>query len=141
VQSKKTGAKLGISKMIQQPKAEICDEPKCILLVDDEAVLRFVVAESLRDAGLTVIEARSGADAVGYLASGARVDLVFSDIQMPGEINGVQLARHVHANYPAIPVLLTSGTEHPSPLNAEPRFIPKPFDLNHVVTTVEQLLG
>ncbi|MEI9987777.1 MAG: response regulator [Aliidongia sp.] len=64
-----------------------------ILLVEDDVLVRFVVADRLREAGLAVIEAATADEALSYLAAGGRVDLAFTDIEMPGSMNGVGTRR------------------------------------------------
>lgn len=127
--------------MVPQLTAETETAPNHVLVVEDDVEIRLILAEAMRDAELCVIEARSGEDAVSYLDAGGRVDLIFSDIQMPGAIDGLQLARHVHATYPAIPVILTSGNIKPPELGDTEKFISKPYAIGRVVALVAQLLG
>jgi PleD family two-component response regulator len=79
--------------MVPEPNSE--PVPAHVLLVEDEVLIRSVIAETLRDAGLLVIEAANADEAWSYLQTGASVDLVFSDIQMPGSMDGIELARKV----------------------------------------------
>lgn len=127
--------------MVLKLTAETDTVPNCVLVVEDDVEIRLIVAQAMRDAELCVIEARSGEDAVRYLKAGGHVDLIFSDIQMPGSIDGLQLARHVHATYPAIPVILTSGNIKPAGLDATEKFIAKPYGIGRVVAQVAQMLG
>lgn len=124
-----------------KPDVEIDCSPKHVLVVDDDVVIRLLVAEVMRDEGLCVIEARSGEDAAGYLKSGGRADLIFSDIQMPGPMDGLQLARYVREAYPFIPVILTSGGMVPQGLNGVVKFISKPFRLTSVLELVLETLN
>ena len=80
-----------------------------ILVAEDEVMLRLAISEHLRTRGFTVIEAASAEEARCVLLSGIEIDLVFSDIQMPGEMDGVALAQWLAINHPDIPVVLTSG--------------------------------
>jgi CheY-like chemotaxis protein len=128
-------------KMVPQPTAKTDTAPNRVLVVEDDVEIRLILAEAMRDAKLCVIEARSGEDAVSYLNAGGRVDLIFSDIQMPGSIDGLQLARHVRATYPAIPVILTSGNIKPAGLGDMENFIAKPYEIGRVVALVAQILG
>src|SRR5262249_36298273 len=80
-----------------------------IPLVEDNPEVRKVTAQRLENLGYIVVEAASGARAVELLGSGAKIDLVFSDVVMPGGMSGFELARWVRRNAPAVPVLLTSG--------------------------------
>jgi two-component system, response regulator PdtaR len=71
-----------------------------VLVVEDEVFIRFDVADMLREDGFEVIEASNAQEALEALQSGCQIDLVFSDIQMPGAMNGMGLAGHVLENYP-----------------------------------------
>jgi CheY-like chemotaxis protein len=127
--------------MAPRPEVETDPAPKCVMVVDDDAVIRMILAESMRDAGLLVIEASCSADAIGYLQSGAPVDLIFSDIQMAGPLDGLHLAHHVRAIRPSIPMLFTSAGPKPAALNDTEIFVGKPYRLDHVVATVTKNLG
>lgn len=83
--------------------------PHTILVVEDEVLIRLAVAEGLRDCGYHVLEASNAADAIVVLNSGTPVDLVFTDVQMPGERDGLDLARWVRRNRPEARILITSG--------------------------------
>src|SRR6202034_3122259 len=76
-----------------------------ILVVEDEVLIRVVIAEELRLAGFSVIEAGRADEALTYVKAGEQVDLVFSDIQTPGPLNGVQLAEILRDRYPYITVI------------------------------------
>jgi len=77
--------------------------------VEDNPDVLKVASQRLENLGYTVVEAESGPRAVELLGSGAKIDLVFSDVVMPGGMSGFELARWVRRNAPAVPVLLTSG--------------------------------
>jgi CheY-like chemotaxis protein len=87
-----------------------CAASSCtILVVDDDALLRMVVADDLDDRGFRVLEAANGVEAVAMLTeTETAIDIVFSDIQMPG-LDGLGLARWVVKNRPAVQVVLASG--------------------------------
>ncbi len=80
-----------------------------ILLVEDNAEVRTVTARRLRNLGYSVIEAGNAAQAVQVLKSGQEIDLVFSDVVMPGGMSGFELAQWMRTNAPTVPILLTSG--------------------------------
>jgi CheY-like chemotaxis protein len=80
-----------------------------ILVVEDEVLIRLEIADSLRDGGFHVLEAAGASEAVEILSTSVRVDLVFTDIQMPGGMDGLGLARWVRRHRPDARVLLTSG--------------------------------
>jgi CheY-like chemotaxis protein len=87
-----------------QPKAA-----HVILVVEDEVLVRMAIAEYLRDCGHKVFEAGTGDEAVRILSSPAAVEIVFSDVQMPGETDGFALAQWVRRERPGVKVVLTSG--------------------------------
>jgi len=109
-----------------------------ILVVEDDVLVRAVGAEALRLAGFTVIEAATADEAWAYLRTGEAVDLVFSDIQMPGALTGVDLARLLRAIRPELPIILTSGRAGPEGLG---RFLMKPYMPSDLVPLVCELLG
>jgi PAS domain S-box-containing protein len=80
-----------------------------ILIVEDNPRVRKLSIERIRDLGFATLEAESGDKAYEMLKAGAQVDLVFSDLVMPGALNGYGLAGKISAEYPALKVLLTSG--------------------------------
>ena len=80
----------------------------CVLMVDDDALVRSTLAALLVDLGCTVIEAESGAAALAYLRAGAPVDLVVTDYAMPG-LNGAALAAVIRQNHAGLPLLLVTG--------------------------------
>jgi CheY-like chemotaxis protein len=80
-----------------------------VLVVEDDADVMNTAAECLRDCGFEVLTAADGDQGLAILRSARRVDILFSDIAMPGSLNGVQLAREGVAIWPDLKVLLTSG--------------------------------
>jgi CheY-like chemotaxis protein len=106
--------------------------PARILVVDDEPLVRFAIAEALRDLGVSVVEANTADEAWDYLGTGAPIDLVFTDHLMPGSMTGAQLAIHIKQNYPHIKIIIASGymdvAERPAPV------LSKPYDLFKIAT-------
>src|ERR1700761_2120342 len=88
-----------------------------ILIVEDEPLVRMHGVDILEDAGFHVREASSADEALVALEDGTTFHVLFSDIDMPGSMNGMALARVVHERWPAIRVLMTSGNP---PIEAEP---------------------
>ncbi len=117
-----------------------------ILVVDDEELICLVVAEYLRDCGFHVVEAASGDAAVEILQSGeTKIDLVFSDIQMPGKINGLALAKWLRVNQPEVRVMLTSGHAGSAASAAElcehGPLLQKPYEHQEVLKRVRMVIG
>lgn len=108
-----------------------------ILVVDDEDPVRQTLAWMLQDAGHEVHEAGSGEQALRFLHEHGPVDMVLSDINMPG-IDGMELCLRVHREWPGLPVLLISG--RPPPNGARP-FIPKPFRWDTLARAIQSVAG
>jgi len=120
-------------------------EPRTILVVEDEILVRMVIADYLRDCGYRVIEAGNVAEALTVLESSEPVHVVFSDVQMPGELDGFGLARWVRQNQPWVKVLLTSGNakaaETASDLCGEGPLEAKPYQPQSVLDRIKRLLA
>jgi CheY-like chemotaxis protein len=119
-----------------------------VLVVEDEAMVRMPIAEYLRDCGYNVLEAADASEAMATMAAinaEEPVSLVFSDIRMPGQMDGLALAEWFQAHYPAVPVLLTSGYNGGRKLPASPvsgtRFIEKPYSQTQVARRIAALLN
>ncbi len=125
--------------MVPAPDFIAAASAATILVVEDEALVRLQIADALRENGFSVVEAARGDEALAYLETVGGIDVVFTDIQMPGPVNGLDLAREVRVRFPAVPVVLTSGMMRPHP--GDPgMFIPKPYDPQQVVAVVVSLL-
>jgi CheY-like chemotaxis protein len=116
-----------------------------ILIVEDEILVRFDVADYLRSCGYQVIEAASASEALAFLQSGNRVDLVFSDVQLPGSMDGFALARWVRTHQPEIKVILTSGvarsTEIAGELCDEGPLETKPYNPQNLLKRIRETLA
>ena len=111
-----------------------------VLVVEDEVAIRLMMAEELRTAGYRVIEAANADEGLAVLQTIDRVDLIITDIQMPGSMNGLGLADLVHATWPAIKIIITSA-HRPDRNDKGHVFISKPYDLASVVQRTRQLLA
>ena len=128
-----------------QAAEEPVDAPgHCVLLVEDDVEVATLVQEMLRSIGCDVVHAMSARAALGALANGRHVDLVFSDVMMPGGTSGIELAREVRRRRPDLPILLTSGYADPVGSQAQALDIPvlrKPYVLDELRQAVRQRLG
>tara|TARA_R110000868_G_scaffold259743_18_gene518052 strand:+ start:3016 stop:3399 length:384 start_codon:yes stop_codon:yes gene_type:complete len=107
-----------------------------ILVVENEAGVRALVAEVLRDDGFDVVEAASGDEALNSLLLGESVDLVLTDIDMPGTLDGLALAECVRTRFPHIPIILNSGGPRRAQARLVENFIPKPFRIDELLLLV-----
>jgi CheY-like chemotaxis protein len=117
---------------------------RVVLVVEDEALVRLTIADYLRDCGYAVAEAADANEALEIFASGEPVDVVFTDVQMPGAMDGLMLVRWVDEHYPGIQVLVTSGKGDAalsSGLIPDHAFFSKPYALEEVVGRIYSLLS
>jgi CheY-like chemotaxis protein len=124
-------------------QTETMEEPglRTILVAEDEVLVRSSVAEYLRATGHRVIEAANAAEALTVLGAGLEVDLVFSDIVMPGDIDGIGLAHLMRRRFPDIPVVLTSGDQSRAPeAKIADAFIHKPYRASALARRFARLL-
>jgi signal transduction histidine kinase/ActR/RegA family two-component response regulator len=115
-----------------------------ILLVEDEDEVAALVAEMLDELGFQVVRAATAAAALGALANGRSVDLVFSDIMMPGGMNGVELAKEIQLRRSDLPILLTSGYSEATKQAAEAqgiKILRKPYQLAELEKAIRQAIA
>jgi CheY-like chemotaxis protein len=113
-----------------------------VLVVEDEILLRMDIADLLTDAGYRVIGEVNADHALAVLTVRSDVDVLFTDINMPGTLNGSALARIVDMRWPGIAIIVTSGAGRPAPgeLPDTARFLPKPSPPSVLVETVKAAL-
>ena len=116
------------------------ESPIVILVVEDEFLVRLAAVAVLDQAGLRVAHAGSAGEALPLLAHRADIALLFTDINMPGRMNGLELAFEVRRRWPAIGLLVTSSTR-PSDLKMPggARFLAKPYLADELVASVTAL--
>src|SRR5215813_6468423 len=119
-------------------------EAPTILVVEDEWLVRTVAADYLRDCGYRVVEAGNGDKAVTILRTDVHIDVVFTDVHMPGSVDGFGLARWVRRERPGLRVILTSGftqTAHDAGVLFEDGpLVAKPYDYQEVEDRIRTLL-
>ena len=116
-----------------------------VLVVEDEVLVRMVVSDYLRDCAFHVVEAGSGDEAIQILEAGIEVDIVFSDVHMPGEIDGFALSHWVRRARPGVKVILTSGVARSAKaagdLCEEGPLLAKPYNHRDLERHIRGLLG
>ncbi len=114
------------------------------MLVEDEVLTRLVASSALADAGFEVVELDHADAALAHLEERSEcVHAIFTDIHMPGEIDGLKLAHHSRRHWPWIVLLIASGLArpHPAELPEGCRFLPKPYDPRHAVDHLREMLA
>jgi two-component system, response regulator PdtaR len=112
-----------------------------VLVVEDEVLVRLAAVGMLEDAGFRMIEAVNADQALELLAADSDVQLLFTDVNMPGTINGLALARQVHDRWPHIGIMVASANRVPQPedMPAGSRFEQKPYSIDEVVRHAREL--
>ena len=105
-------------------------------------LIRLWAADLLEENGFSVLEAKDADAALKVLEARPDVKLLFTDVQMPGSLNGMELAREVHARWPHILLVITSGRERPTrgEIPDDGRFVSKPYSAEELLGQVNDLL-
>jgi two-component system, response regulator PdtaR len=117
---------------------------KVVVVAEDEAAIRPIAVQLLSDAGFGVLGAKRADEALSLLGfRHAEICVLFTDIEMPGEMDGLALAHHTRIHWPLIGLLVTSGRgrPHASDNATQMPVIAKPYDLRHVVNHVRELVA
>ena len=114
-----------------------------VLIVEDEPVLRMLAVEVVEEAGFIAIEARDADEAVILLESRTDIAMLFTDINMPGSMDGLKLAHAVRDRWPPIEILVVSGKQRlqPSELPSNSCFLGKPYQVTALVEELRSLVG
>lgn len=112
-----------------------------VLIVEDNFLLRMNAAEMIGDAGFDVVEACNADEAIATLETRPDIHVVFTDIEMPGSMDGLKLARFVRGRWPPIKIIATSGFVNieNDDLPDGSRFLPKPYSPEQIVATLREL--
>jgi two-component sensor histidine kinase/CheY-like chemotaxis protein len=117
--------------------------PPVVLVVEDEMMLRMRAVDIVEDAGFIPVEAISADEAIQILESRDDISLLFTDIQMPGSMDGLKLAHATHARWPHIKIILVSGqiavTDADKPDDS--RFFPKPLEIQQMILELQAMVG
>lgn len=115
----------------------------CVLVVEDEAIIRVDLANELEDAGYEVIEAESADEAIKLLTLVPRIRLMITDVDMPGSMDGLKLAAAVRERWPPVSIIVVSGHRNVELTNlpAGSAFFSKPYRLPTMLRTARQMLA
>jgi len=113
-----------------------------VLVVDDNATVRWLLAELLAVEGYETCEAGDADEAMQCMALRPDIQAVVTDIEMPGSMNGLAMAAKIRAAFPGTAILITSGRHHPSAADLPPgsAFLAKPWLPGDVISRLQQLL-
>jgi two-component sensor histidine kinase len=114
-----------------------------VLVVEDEMILRMRAIDIVEDAGFNPVEAVNADQAISILESRSDISLLFTDIQMPGSIDGLRLAHAVHERWPSVKIILVSGQVKPSETETPEgsRFFGKPLGVEQMITELQAMVG
>ena len=113
-----------------------------ILIVEDELLIRLDAVEMIEQAGFEVVEAASADEAIAILEARLDITVVFTDIQMPGSMDGLKLAAAVRDRWPPIKIVATSGQVKlgPDDLPEGGRFLQKPYGPGEIMKTLREVM-
>jgi two-component system, response regulator PdtaR len=119
----------------------VAETQPVVLVVEDEALLRLCAADLLEDAGFEVIQAPDARAALDVMKSRPDVRLLFTDIQMPGKLDGMELAQKVHEQWPRVLLLVTSGALRPknTEIADHGHFLAKPYTEKRLLEEIDNL--
>jgi CheY-like chemotaxis protein len=122
---------------LAQPKRPV------VLIVEDELLLRMNAVEMIEAGGFEAVEAANADEAIDILESRRDITVVFTDIQMPGSMDGLKLARAVRGRWPPIKIVATSGHVDVAETDLPDggRFLPKPYSPNQITGVLRELIG
>ena len=116
---------------------------RAVLIVEDEALVRMDVASLLAEAGFVVYEAGNADEAIGLIAEHQDIRLVFTDVHMPGSMDGLKLAHYARERWPPIKIIVASGhvmiREEDMPLGGV--FLAKPYRSESIASKVREMIG
>lgn len=107
-----------------------------VLVVEDESLIRMSIADHLQESGFEVLEARDADQALKFLTSHPEIEIIFTDVDMPGDMDGIKLAQAVRDRWPPIRIYVTSGLWRldRDELPDDAVFVPKPYNVDDIVT-------
>ena len=113
-----------------------------VLIAEDEPLVRLTGADLLADAGFDVLEAGNADEALRILEATPAVRVVFSDVEMPGSLDGLGLARNICQRWPSIGIVLTSGHRiRAETIPRDGKFLAKPYDGQVLVRHIEEIVN
>ncbi len=123
--------------------ASVRQAPVVVLVVEDDSLLRMDAVQMLEEAGFAVLEADNADHAIAMLEIRSDINVVFTDIQMPGSMDGFKLAQAIRGRWPPVKIIATSGyfLEMNIDLPEGGYFIPKPYDAQRVAAIIHEMMA
>lgn len=117
------------------------DTRPVVLVVEDEHLIRLQAASMIEEAGYDVVEARNADEAIAILETRTDIQIVFTDVEMPGSMDGLKLAHAVRNRWPPIELVVTSGRHHvdPADLPSRGQFVPKPYSFDGLMNVIRMV--
>jgi two-component system, response regulator PdtaR len=114
-----------------------------VLVVEDDLLLRLLAVETVEDAGLVAVEAANADEAIVILERRVDIALIFTDVDMPGTMDGLKLAHAVRRRWPPIKIIIVSGKTHLSDadLPSDTRFFSKPYSVPNMISELRSLVA
>ncbi len=114
-----------------------------VLVVEDSTIIRMGAVDLVLSAGYEALEARDADEAIGIMESRTDIDLVFTDVQMPGTMDGIKLSHYIRDRWPPVKLIVASGNAilEESALPMGSRFFPKPYDDHAITDAMARLLA
>ena len=115
--------------------------PKVVLIVEDDFLIRMHAVEMIAGAGFDVVEAANADEAIVIIEARLDITIVFTDVQMPGSMDGLKLAAAIRGRWPPIKIVATSGLVDVRSIDLPPgsRFLPKPYSPSQIIATLREL--
>ncbi|MBB3559346.1 CheY-like chemotaxis protein [Rhizobium sp. BK512] len=119
----------------------VASQGAVVLIVEDEPLIRFNILDVLEDVGHVALEAGNADEAMVLLKSRNDVDILFTDVNMAGSMDGIQLAKRVRAMRPNIGIIITSGMVRLDPMSlpANTAFLPKPYQHEALISAIDSM--
>jgi len=118
-------------------------DPVVVLVVEDDSLLRMDAVQMIEEAGFQVLEADNADQAIALLEQRSDINVVFTDIQMPGSMDGFKLAHAIRDRWPPVKIIATSGyfLEMTSNLPEGGRFIAKPYNIERITALIREMMS
>ena len=113
--------------------------PQAVLVVEDEPLIRLVATDTIEEAGFAAFEASDARQAIALLERHKEIRILFTDVNMPGDMDGVSLAHYVHSRWPEVKIVVTTGRCAVAQPDLPEGSALLPYRLTHLIGTLQEL--